>query len=197
MIIHFINLSCWRKAWPFIASNDVVYCDTVTMRLLILALTKASVKTVSGVKFFNEIKGREMSFLIGHKQPFDKKFILPNYIEGNIFIDDALQKFLKEINTNDVCIGISSPKQNELARLLEAKRPDLRYLCFGAAIYQSNDYKLFYDSLRINWLYFLIKDPVRSLNKITLTIIAIYQILFDTKVREDFINFTSSHISKS
>lgn len=197
MVIHFVNLCCWREVKPFVTSGDVVHCDSVTMWLLILVLSKKSVKIVSGVKFFSDTMNDDMSFLLAYDFVYSKKIILPRYDEGNIYIYDELDAFVSNMTSSVACIGISSPKQNELAMLLNKMRSDLKYLCLGAAIYQRNGYKPFYDHLHINWIYFFGKNPIRSCRKIILTFYEIFNILNNYEVREDFLKFVSSYFCEN
>ena len=122
-----------------------------------------------------------------------KSFVLPFY--DDVSVCKNLENILTELKPNtNICIGISSPKQNLLATKLHEIRPDIDFYCLGAAL--STDYLLNFtkDDSKVSgsgfeWFKFLLLEPSRTIKKLKITITEILRITFDMKYRNQFKQF--------
>lgn len=183
MIHHYINLVCWRAMLDiYDPKRDIVWVDTVSMGKLV-ARFRNDFQYRPGTSVLNSISSgsiaaRKWFFLTA--SPLEKvkpeaQFVLP-ILESTV-IPNELAVVLGDLQPRTrIGIGISSPKQNQLAVALHALRPDLEYHCLGAALHGLNtmeglgEMKSRWCGSGFEWLKFLIVSPHRTLQKISFTL---------------------------
>ena len=194
-IHHFVNLVFWEEIVDFLETENskgvqhVVYCDTWSMYFL-LKLFRISALRISGIDFLAELSSKIKSdFLIlcsGKVELYSKALIkkLPkkvdlDYIKTIDYIDNKI----------NIVIGISSPKQNIIAKHLALTNPNLKNIfCLGAAV----DLLLVETGPKnFNFIDFLRIAPYRTLIKIFLTIKNLILIVLLKNKRKKFINLAS------
>ena len=178
-VVHFVNLVGWMEITALPEQNsDIFYCDSLSLKAMILLVTGRNVRRNSGFKYVEELPSENVavSYLLSFGTPSENRFILPQFGENDLRIDRELESFIVGTNSRIVCIGISSPKQNILAIELSKIRSDLTYICLGAALYQSRRYPKIIDKLGLNWLLLLMTRPSRTFRKLMSTTFACVQI---------------------
>ena len=204
MINHFPNFVCWKDIYQnYDKSRDTVYLDSISCYVLGLLL---------GVKG-NYFSGPEMAYSLTAK-PFETLYFLlaedvENIKEGNKFVlpfkedftdDKGMLEFINSVPVNrKLIIGVSSPKQNVLAKYLFSIRPDLEFYCLGAAVKQTWGFSNGNTILRgtgLQWLEFLIFQPKRTLIKQAKTLYEILRIIFSPARIKLFREFVGKTIQR-
>jgi len=177
MIFNFINLVSFWHVTELSSTNNKWHVDSISLWLLILVIRKSSKhRRISGVKMFDELlrdENCQTAFLLANKSD---RFLV-NYLVLPKFSDSFKSKEIEFISAfcssyERVVIGISSPRQDELALLLQDRQPNLDIYCLGAAIY--NKPNRFIDKIGLNFLLFAVSNPKRFIKKITLTFYALF-----------------------
>lgn len=200
MIHHFPNFVCWKEVYEnFQCDRDVISLDGISCRV-VGALLGVSGNYFSGPEMAHRLKKQcdnNLFFLLPKniKSIADhKKFILP--FADTFDNDELLNDFIKKIPINSiVIIGISSPKQNYLARYLHSVRRDLKFFCLGAAVLPTwgSDYgNTVLRGTGFQWLEFLIIEPKRTFKKQVATWRAIFKVLRNHEERSIFKEFVAA-----
>ena len=122
--------------------------------------------------------------------------------DNNLFKNNVVLPFWKSIDEisldnllihkiegyESIVIGISSPKQDYLADLINDLCPEKNIFCLGAAVYTSSN-NLRSDKLSLNWFSMMFNDFNRFKEKIIITIKEFLLIIFISKSRENFKSF--------
>jgi hypothetical protein len=200
MIHHYINLVCWR---PMLAlydtDRDLVWIDSGSLRDS-LARLRPDAEYRPGSSILPRIgpgtpEGKNWFFFtagpVAHLSA-DNQMPLPFF--DVVSLPDHIASILKALPEDTrVGIGISSPKQNYLAALMHALRPDLEYHCLGAAITvhfaQRCGKPPALSGSSFEWLKFLVWSPRRTLGKIVTTLGEMLAIRLHGPSRDDFAHF--------
>lgn len=184
MTYHFINLVSWGY-FDYFDQNQKRFLDSFSIRLLAF-LFGVKIKKVSGVRYYHDNRAsfNEALFLVSQKNHLHKHQLeLPYWEDENsIEITDVLREEVE--NYHKIVIGISSPKQDELATQLQREFPQKEIFCLGAAVYTDLNSKRL--NLGVLWIFFLFSSPKRTLFKLRKTFIEFFSILFILKKRKQF-----------
>lgn len=192
MTTHFVNLISWRH---FLDNKKESIKHLDTCSIVLLARTFGfPVEKVSGVSFFRKHSSSLQSsiFLVAKPAPdFTSSYVLPQWPDSQAI---SLPLDLKEkLKAHKACvIGISSPKQDVLAQMIQREFPDLEIFCLGAAIYCKRSTSKILERDRFLWIYFLFSSPKRTFLKLYITVLEIFKILFIKKDRVLFTKFLNS-----
>ena len=143
-------------------------------------------KKKSGVWFFhNNIDLEQSIFLLSEDNNLFKNYIVLPFWKSidEISLDNLLIQKIEAYES--IVIGISSPKQDYLADLINDFYPEKNIFCLGAAVYISSN-NLRSDKLSMNWLSMMLNDFNRFKEKIRITIKEFLLIIFISKSRENF-----------
>ena len=197
---HFINLVCWEQFDEYLTDGDTVFLDSRSICSAAKTVGKSATR-FSGVEMASRFKSLKPSRDIYRltARPSDAAL---NYTFNLDMIEDiqsfavegSLLEFLLNIPIGkDLLIGISSPKQNILAKKILLVRPDLHVYCLGAALDRYEEeikaslaLPLFNEQ---EWLKFLISQPLRTINKIYFTLRELIRIMFLSDVKSRFLYF--------
>lgn len=205
MIHHYINLVCWRSMLDiYNPGRDIVWVDTYSLFKLV-ERHRSDVVYRPGTKALGEIgaglgdnntwfflTAKPLTSLLHHSQ-----YVLPYFIDKVTVPEDLAEILMNLSPQTRVGLGISSPKQNYLAVSLHALRPDLEYHCFGAALSQSVIFRAKTGLQQVlagsglEWLRFLINDPLRTWVKIVSTFKEIWLLRFRKDSRNIFKEFST------
>lgn len=184
MTYHFINLVSWRYFDNY-TQDQKRYLDSFSITLLAF-LYGIKLTKVSGISFYhnNKIYLKEALYLVSETNHIFKHQLALPYWEDidDIIITNAIRSEVKDFQK--IVLGISSPKQDVLASLIQNEFPQKEIYCLGAAIYTDLSFNRF-DS-RFLWVYFLLKSPRRTVFKIKHTLIEFFSILFKVRKRNEF-----------
>jgi len=185
MTYHFVNILTWRYFQKNQSVERKIYIDGFLLQLAIFIVSKRWLQKRSGVNFYSREKFGSCLHLTANKTKNVKCFVLPfwNTLE-DIIVNEELRAVV--VDSDDVIIGISSPKQDRLADLLQksnAVQGDI--YCLGAAIYTEPLIRSEY--LIITWLTMFFNAPVRTAQKLRFSIPAFYNTLL--LQREEFLDF--------
>ena len=189
MTVHFINLVSWRHFLEH-KGHSIKHLDSISI-VILAYLFGFRFPRSSGVEFYSEnldtlsnslfLTARECSSLSHY-------YVLPYWNDlDQISLPADLRNMLKGY---DKCVlGISSPKQDILARIIEKQFPNISIYCLGAAIYPQRDKSFVLKNGHFLWLYFLIVDPKRTWPKLRITFMEIWRIIFSKRDRKLFRRF--------
>ena len=168
-------------------SKTKLHIDSLTLGWMCKLFGK-TIERNSGVHFFSQYKRKGHSLFLTAGEFEGGHFITLPYWENldDICLNDYLTEEISLFN--EIVIGISSPKQDRLAHLIQKKFPDKKIFCLGAAIY-TNATASKYDSLGLSWLFLLRKDGKRFWIKISQTFISAFRIILLKSERKDFRDF--------
>jgi hypothetical protein len=185
MTNHFVNLVSWRYFIKKYSDKRNIFIDSLSLYFC-CRLFGFSTKKTSGVYFFhNNIDIENSIFLLSEgNNLFKNNIVLPFWKSiDEISLDNLL---IQKIEAYDsIVIGISSPKQDYLADLINDLYPEKNIFCLGAAVYTSSN-NLRSDKLSLNWLSMMLNDFNRFKEKIRITIKEFLLIIFISKSRENF-----------
>jgi len=180
MIYHYLNLVCLDAVSPHCSEHETYYCDSISLLFLARLFGKKLCYrpgTVVARNFHCQMTNEKILWLTsspdiiisaGHVE------VLPHFEESFEEFCTANKILLSSFET--IIIGISSPKQNELAReilLCLGERPNkLKDIhCLGAAVDPDISFRSSHLSgTGIQWVEFLSKSPTRTLQKIVITL---------------------------
>ena len=200
MVHHFVNLVCWEDVFEDLkADRDKIYLDSISIYIL--------------AKFFkvggNYFPGTKMASILKKRGPESMYFLLASDLIGvdcggkmilprrdSFDGEEAVKQFIHGLPAGvTVIVGISSPKQNKLAIFLSTIRPDLEIFCLGAAlemIMLQDSRGGFLSGSGFQWLSFFLLKPVRTFDKVVVTLKSAILILGRKSVRLRFKAFLRS-----
>lgn len=185
MTNHFVNLVSWRYFIKKYSDKRNIFIDSLSLYFC-CRLFGFSTKKTSGVYFFhNNIDIENSIFLLSEGNNLFKNYIVLPFWKSidEISLDNLL---IQKIEAYEyIVIGISSPKQDYLADLINDLYPEKNIFCLGAAVYTSSN-NLRSDKLSLNWLSMMLNDFNRFKEKIRITIKEFLLIIFISKSRENF-----------
>lgn len=189
MTYHFVNLVSWRYFSKDL-ENSIIFLDSLSIRCLAYLLGFKNYRSRSGMAFYAEQNHnfKNALYLTGHYlEGPENQVVLPFWSDlTSIEISSDLRRELSE--TNSVVIGVSSPKQDRLAQLIDREFSIETIYCLGAAIYPNSKFYKF-DRYGLNWLILLLTQPKRTILKVRITIKEFVFILLRRKDRLDFVGF--------
>ena len=187
MTNHFVNLVSWRYFIKTTINNKRnIFIDSLSLWICCRLFGVSSKKT-SGVWFFhNRIDIDNSIFLLSSEnKSFKNKVILPFWKSvDEIILDNLLIQQIEAYES--IVIGISSPKQDFLADLINNLYPEKHIYCLGAAIYTSSKKNLLSDKFEMNWLIMMLNNFNRFRDKIRITIIEFNLIIFNSTSKDNF-----------
>ena len=169
MIFLYVNLVSWKFASELPDSVRVVFrCDSISY-LIVARLIGFPLKRSSGVHEYHfRDQNQEALILSATMLNEDNEVVLPYWKDlDDIQLYDGLIERLKEAEV--VYIGISSPKQDKLATIIQDNFPSIDIYCFGAAIYSPSYFQTL-DKMGLSWLGFFVKNPERFFTKTLSTV---------------------------
>lgn len=185
MTNHFVNLVSWKYFIKKSSDKRNIFIDSLSLWFC-CRLFGFSTDKQSGIYFFHKNIDVENSFFLLSEDNnlFKNSLVLPFWksIE-EISLDNSLIKKLEPYES--IVIGISSPKQDFLADLINNIYPEKNIFCLGAAVYTSPK-NLKGDKLGVNWLSLMLNDFIRFKEKIRITIKEFLLIIFISKSRTNF-----------
>jgi hypothetical protein len=185
MTNHFVNLVSWRYFIKKYSDKRNIFIDSLSLYFC-CRLFGFSTKKTSGVYFFhNNIEIENSIFLLSEDNNlFKNNIVLPFWKSiDEISLDNLLIQKIEAYES--IVIGISSPKQDYLADLINDLYPEKNIFCLGAAVYTSSN-NLRSDKLSLNWLSMMLNDFNRFKEKIRITIKEFLLIIFISKSRQNF-----------
>ena len=128
----------------------------------------------------------------------NKKIDLKDSIEcpfweniDDVKLTDEILNFTKKFDK--IIIGISSPKQDKLAILLNKKFPNKEFFCLGAALYS----KPLFNSENVfnTWFSLFFSNPIRTLNKLHKSLLQVIKLILNSRERMLFRTFIKANLS--
>jgi hypothetical protein len=185
MTIHFVNLVSWSYFIDKDLDESIIFADSISFCLM-ARLVGINLKQISGVSSAMQICDKiSTGYLLSEDKSIPNSFVLPFWKDLNeITLDNELLNFISKYE--NIVISISSPKQDKLAMLINKIQLNKNIYCLGAAININKSVK-FLEYFNLMWLGFLFSNPIRTFNKIYLTIHSIITILFSDDIKSNFI----------
>lgn len=185
MTIHFVNLVSWSYFIDKDLDESIIFADSITFCLM-ARLLGLKLKQISGVSSAVQICDKiSTGYLLSEDKSIPNSFVLPFWKDlDEITLDNELLNFISKYE--NIVISISSPKQDKLAMLINKIQLNKNIYCLGAAININKSVK-FLEYFNLMWLGFLFSNPIRTFNKIYLTIHSIITVLFSDDIKLNFI----------
>jgi hypothetical protein len=185
MTIHFVNLVSWSYFIDKDLDESIIFADSITFCLM-ARLLGLKLKQISGVSSAMQICDKiSTGYLLSEDKSIPNSFVLPFWKDlDEITLDNELLNFISKYE--NIVISISSPKQDKLAMLINKIQLNKNIYCLGAAININKSVK-FLEYFNLMWLGFLFSNPIRTFNKIYLTIHSIITVLFSDDIKLNFI----------
>lgn len=186
MTIHFVNLVSWSYFIDKDLNDSIIFADSISF-CLVARLVGLNLKQISGVSSAKQIcEKNSTGYLLSQEKSISNSFILPFWKDINqISLDNELLNFISKYE--NIVISISSPKQDKLAMLINKTQLNKNIFCLGAAV-NVNKSVSYFEYFNLMWLGFLFTNPIRTFNKIYLTIQSIISILTNDDIKLKFIN---------
>ena len=123
MTYHFVNILTWRYFLENHLVDRKIYIDGFLLKLAIYLVSKKWIQKRSGVNFYSREKFSSFLYLTAYKIENENCIVLPFW---NTLEDVIVSKELRAavVDSTDIIIGISSPKQDRLADLLQKSNVD-------------------------------------------------------------------------
>ena len=191
MTYHFVNIITWEYFYDKNLNNPSIMVDGFLLKLT-CAFFGVKTKKRSGLNFFHDSIDNSSSFLLPSPvHGFKDFFVLPFWKEEkDICITEELREFIR-YKTN-IVIGISGPKQDHLANLIDIEFPDKKIYCLGAAIttqrLSSKEWLIF----TLSTMFF--NDPIRTVSKLKLSLFEIIDMIFSQNKRNNFKLFIKKYL---
>lgn len=193
MIHSYINLVTWRYFYHYEnppTENKKFYVDSISL-LLLIKLLIGKCEKFSGMDYLEGFlkRTREEDFIalgtLAINEKYSNTHVLPfwkNLVE--IEIDQSIINQVKDFK--HVLIGISSPKQEILAKKINEVFPDIEIYCLGAALDSVQNLRYNYFP---KWIILLIMKPKRTVRKLAKTIKEFFSLLLIRKRRAQFTEY--------
>ena len=204
MVIHYVNLIGWSDIYRVSRSSGrhLLRCDSVSLKVAIALLSGRWVKREPGTRSIGRIAADlnepDALFLLPRDFGCDiaaKKIILPVQKSFASLPTDLLDVLAKN-DFRILYIGISSPKQNQLAAAIEAVAPDISIVCSGAAVSvavggepSKKRFHLALSRVGLEFLMFARTDPIRSCEKVWRMFNEILLLARSRQLRNEFREF--------
>lgn len=185
MTYHFVNILTWKYFQENYSESRKIYIDGFLLKLAIYILSKKWIQKTSGINFYSGEKFRTSLFLTARKIKNLNCIVLPfwNSLE-EVMVSQELSTAV--VSSSEIIIGISSPKQDRLADLLQkSNQVKGNIYCLGAAIYTEPLIKSEY--LIVTWFTMLFNAPKRTLKKLSSSIPAFFNAIVSQ--RKEFLQF--------
>lgn len=195
MRYHFVNLVSWSY---FLNDNDTyrkIHLDSISI-VIIARLFGYRISRLSGFEFYTKYCESDSTIYLTayHLPNLEKQIVLPSWKNiSEVKLDEFLKKEISHFE--NIVIGISSPKQDLLGVKLAEEFPTKNIYCLGAALYAERRYEIF-DRFFLNWLILLVTKPLRTFNKVILTVKATVLIIFSANYRVNFAHFLRNNFKK-
>jgi len=195
MTIHFSNILTYNY-FKSVDHERKVFVDGFLLQLALFLVTYKWFNKKSGLNFHQSIDQSAHFYLLG--STIEKNingYNLPFWNEiGDITIDKEL---LDKISShNRIVLGISSPKQDYLAEMLNEHFPEKSYYCLGAAVYTKP--VILSEWMLVTLGTMLVSNPKRTLKKIGTSLIPFFKaITFDRKRIIEFSTYLNTDYQRT
>mgnify|MGYP006108665859 CR=1 FL=1 len=183
MTHHFVNIITWKYFCDKKLNNASIYVDGFILKSVCL-MFGLKAKKRSGLNFYHDVINDSSCFLLPRPLGgFTDFLVLPFWEEEkDIHIYKELRDFIKD--KSSIVIGISGPKQDHLANLIEIEFPNKQIYCLGAAVTTSR--LISKEWLIITWPTMLYNDPIRTLLKLKASVWEMVDLVVSEKTKQDF-----------
>ena len=171
MTYHFVNILTWKYFYDNTRSNRVIYVDGFFLQIAILIAAGKWVKKKSGLNFYSQERFESDFHLLSKPTTVKNCILLPHWESiDDITPEEWILRCAKE--HDNIVIGISGPKQDRLADLIQNNLNDVGNIyCLGAAVY-SKTY-LNSENVFITWITMFLNAPLRTLRKFGTSLISV------------------------
>lgn len=193
MIHSYVNLVTWRYFYHYEnppTKNKKNYIDSISL-LLLVRLFIGETKKYSGMDYLEDFleRTREEDFIALGTLEIEEKYINTHVLPfwKNLEEIEIYESLINDIrNFKHTLIGISSPKQEILAKKINKVFPDMEIYCLGAALESGSKVRYTYFP---NWVILLVLKPKRTARKIIKTFKEFFSLLLIRKRRNQFTEY--------
>ena len=193
MTIHFVNIVSWKYFSNLEHSNRHIFIDGFIL-VNILKLFGFKTKKVSGIVYYQKMDKSNVGFILKSDNGLKDTLPCPFWDSINdVVLTNEISNFVSKYDK--IIVGISAPKQDKLAIILNDKFPNKEFYCLGAALY-TKPINLS-ESILNTWFSNLFVDPKRTLIKLFLSLKEVLFLISDSKHRKLFRNFIVNNLTEN
>ena len=193
MTKHFVNILTWKFFLDNISIKNEINIDGFLL-VLLLKLFNCSVKKKSGLIYYHDLDKNSFGYILNSKTDLKDSIVCP-FWESIEDINPTYEILNFTHKYDKIIIGISSPKQDKLALLLNNKFPKKEFICLGAAVYSKPIFNS--ENLFNTWISLFISNPFRTLSKLYKSLLEVKKIILNKKERNLFRQFINTNFSKN
>lgn len=191
MTTHFSNILTYQY-FQEVNFSRKIYVDGFLLQLALFLVTFKWYRKRSGLNFHHNME-QDLNFylLARHTRKRYRYLELPFWRSvEDILLDHQLLDSIK--NYKYIVIGISSPKQDYLAELLNEQFPEKEFFCLGAAVYTKSVYHSEWMIVTLGTMF--VSNPKRTMMKMALSVNSfIRAITLDRKKLKLFSRLVRNH----
>jgi hypothetical protein len=168
MTVHFSNILTFTHFKP-VSWERRIYVDGFLLQIALFVVTFKFYRKRSGLNFHEDMNKKLNSYLLAeYVNGIESYIILPFWGSTKDIV--LSQDLIHWIERKDrLVIGISSPKQDYLAELLNKRFPGKEFFCLGAAVYAKPIIKS--ENVLVTWSTMFFRAPRRTIAKFRRSII--------------------------
>lgn len=163
MTYHYANIISWEYFVKQPSLNRKIFIDGFLLQLAIFVVTGRWIPKNSGLNSYTKHEFSQALHLSAKALSGVSYFKLPFWSSlEEIIVEDSLMLKIEPYSV--LVIGISSPKQERLAELIQARNMDCDIYCFGAAVYAKQIIRSEFVLVTLFTMFF--NAPTRTLRKL-------------------------------
>lgn len=192
MIFHFVPLYSWESYISKINDGEVFFADSLSIQIAIFLIMRKWIKRNPGSYQLSKIiPNKDISiFITSEEYPnVDINMIVaPKNINNP---EEYARSILNKIDDfENLYIGISSPKQNLIAKEILKNNSKINVYAIGAIVddfcLKKNKIPKIVNKIYLEWFFRALKNPFRFFKKISQIAITFSQLFLNGKKRNEF-----------
>lgn len=201
MVFHYVPLYSWESYVSKVNDGEVFFADSLSIQIAIFLIMKKWIKRNPGSNQLSKIIPSKDTSIFITSQEYLNVNINMIVAPKNIYNPEEYARSIldKLDNFENLYIGISSPKQNLIAKEILENNSEINVYAIGAIVddfcLKKNKIPKIVNKVYLEWLFRAFKNPFRFLKKISQILITFNQLFFNGKKRNEFKTLGSQIIS--
>jgi hypothetical protein len=194
MIYHHINLVCLPEIKIKPNNGELFFVDSLSLQVIAFFLGFKKPRVPGSRHVENIRKNQQVSlFLTPRRLQLNNQIILPQFRSDDEIVNlnwlGLVGPRISKGEVRNCYLGISSPKQNLIAQILNDFFPNVNFYCVGAVlddrILRDSSPVTYFRDMNIEFAFQLVNNPRRSLVKLRSIIFVILRISFIREYRDE------------
>ena len=198
MVFHYINLKGWKVILESnLNENDRLFADSAAISILASFILGKKIKRNSGPSSFKKLMNNKVNYCVICSKNSDfthnksNFFVAPEKIKYPFEFGQKLAPKLS--NYEYICTGISTPKQNLIAKGIASINVNAKIFTYGAVIDDlilERKIPQVWQNFGFEWLYRFKFDFKRGVSMFSINIVNILKILTIKSYRDSFLRLS-------